>query len=100
MAEENTQLPRVEQTPQWTNYEVKPELRGDRTLVVYTTKRGTRHISIAPELGRCNSPLDAPEKVSIQRVYRHVNPDNITDKYYFNLSNNALDKLILQPKVK
>jgi len=108
----NPQEPRTQTKPQWTTYEVIPELVGKFTLIIYKNKDGIRQDqSLTPN--RTDRLISSMVKngCSVQRVYRGIDtseiPQKIFEKYppsedipISEFSNESLDELILQRKTK
>jgi len=108
----NPQEPRNETRPQWTSYEVTPELVGNLTLIIYKNKDGIRQDqSLTPN--RTDRLISSMVKngCSVQRVYRRVDIFEIQQKIFeeyplsesmpiSEFSNELLDQLILQEKIK
>jgi len=101
-------------TSQWTKYEVKPEFRGNKTLLVWQETDGHRDYQYCtPAELKETLGTGINEGYTNQRVYAGVNEDAIEEVIssifrsseggdmpfqLIHLSNQALDELILQHK--
>ncbi len=96
----------TEAKPQWTTYEVRPELQGNETLIIYNNFDGKRAGQIARpyQIDQHIEIINRFES-SVQRVYQNVNVNEVRkavkEQFSINtlpehISNDQLDNIILR----